>query len=172
MARTTRFALPVLALALAAALPAAAGPDKVAYPSDKGMLYGTVDRADNKQVRELYAPKAAIEAAKAGKPLPDGTALTMLVFKAKVDDKGEPVKDASGRFQKADPVAHMVMQKNKGWGAEYAADMRNGEWEYRAFQPDGKPNEKADVKPCFTCHLPKAKDEFTFSIDRMKTAAK
>lgn len=160
------------AIALLAMSSTHAGPDKVAYPTDKGMLYGTVDRADNKQVRELYAPKAAIAAVKAGKPLPDGSALTMHLYKAKLDDKGEPVKDAKGRFQKGDPIAHFVMKKSKGWGAEYAADMRNGEWEYRAFTPDGKPNEKTDLKPCFTCHLPKASQDYVFSIDRMKTAAK
>jgi hypothetical protein len=96
----------------------------------------------------------------------------MLVFKAKVDDKGEPVKDASGRFQKGDSVIHMVMEKRPGWGAEYGPDMRNGEWEYRAFTPDGKPNEKTDLKPCFTCHLPKASQEYVFSLDRMKSASK
>ncbi len=33
------------------------------------MLYTTVDRPDVKQYRELYAPKEAVDAVKAGKPL-------------------------------------------------------------------------------------------------------
>ena len=39
-------------------LAAQAGGDKVAFPADhaKGVLYTTVDRADNKQVREFFAP--------------------------------------------------------------------------------------------------------------------
>jgi hypothetical protein len=48
----------------------------------------TVDRADLKQVRLQYASnQAAIDAAKAGKPLPDGTVLTMVQYAAQVDDR-------------------------------------------------------------------------------------
>ena len=69
--------------------------DLISFPNDyaKGVTYQTVDRADLKQVRQLYASsQAAIDAAKAGKPLPDGTVLTMVQYAAQVDDKGEPVK--------------------------------------------------------------------------------
>ena len=43
--------------AFAAVVPARAGGDKVAFPENyaAGVLYTTVDRADNKQYRELYA---------------------------------------------------------------------------------------------------------------------
>lgn len=163
---------PIAAALALAATPALAGPEKVAYPADKGVLYGVVDRADNKQVRELYAPKSVVDAVKAGKPIPANVPLTMYLYKAKVDDKGEPVKDAQGRFQKGDAIAHFVMQKGAGWGSEYGADMRNGEWEYRSFAPDGKANEKADLKPCFTCHLKKKDQDYVFSVPQMKTASK
>lgn len=163
---------PIAAAIALAATPALAGADKVAYPKDKGVLYGTVDRTDVKQVRELYAPKAVVDAVKAGKPIPAGAPLTMYLYKAKVDDKGEPVKGADGRLQKGDAIAHFVMAKGAGWGGEYAADMRNGEWEYRSFAPDGKPNEKADLKPCFTCHMKMKDQDFVFSVPAMKTAAK
>lgn len=163
---------PIAAALALAATPALAGPEKVAYPADKGVLYGVVDRADNKQVRELYAPKAVVDAVKAGKPIPANAPLTMYLYKAKVDDKGEPVKDAKGRFQKGDAIAHFVMQKGAGWGSEYGADMRNGEWEYRSFAPDGKVNEKADLKPCFTCHLKMKDSDYVFSGAQMKTAGK
>ena len=172
MVRTLIKLSPIAAALALAAAPALAGPDKVAYPKDKGVLYGVVDRADNKQVRELYAPKAVVDAVKAGKPIPANAPLTMYLYKAKLDDKGDPVKDASGRFVKADPIAHFVMEKGKGWGSEYGADMRNGEWEYRAFTADGKVNEKTDLKPCFTCHLKVKDTDFVFSVPQMKTASK
>src|SRR6185295_1085790 len=52
-----------------------AGGDLVKFPEayDKGVLFTTVDRADNKQYREVYTSPAAIDAAKKGQPLPDGT---------------------------------------------------------------------------------------------------
>jgi hypothetical protein len=64
------------------------------------------------------------------------------------------------------------MEKRMGWGAEYPADKRNGEWEYQAFKADGSVNDKADLNPCFTCHLQKvgAKDDFVFSLAKMKAA--
>ena len=69
-----------------------AGGDKIVFPEgfDKGVLYTTVDRADNKQYREFYAPAAAVEAAKKGQPMPSGTVITMLQYKAKLDGQGNP----------------------------------------------------------------------------------
>ena len=87
----------LIALTVFASLPALAGGDKIAFPEnyDKGVLYGIVDRFDVKQYRELYSTK---ESVKAGKPAPSGTVLTLVQHKAKVDDKGSPIKGADGRF--------------------------------------------------------------------------
>lgn len=163
--RTTTLA----AIALSASFTAGAGGDKIAYPEnwDKGVLYGTVDRHDIKQYRELWASKAAVDAVKAGKPVPHDAVLTMVQYKAVLDDKGAPVRDGNGRFKKGDLVGYAVMQKGKGWGAEYAADMRNGEWEYQAFTADKKVNEKANLKACFTCHKPHEKQDFVISLARL-----
>jgi len=169
--------LPILSVAAIAAVSLTvavrAGGDKVAFPPDyaKGVLYTTVDRADNKQFRELYAPQAAIDAVKAGKPIPSGTVLTMVNFKAKLGADGNPEKDANGRFIKTDELAGIaVMEKRTGWGAEYPDDVRNGEWEYQAFKADKTVNDKANLKGCFTCHKPLDKQDFVFSFDKMKTA--
>jgi len=150
-----------------------AGGDKVVFPENyaKGVLYTTVDRADNKQYRELYSTPEAIEAMKAGKPIPSGTVLTMVNYKAKLNAAGEPEKDANGRFIKTDEIAGIaVMEKRTGWGTEYGDDIRNGEWEYQAFKADKSVNEKAVLKNCFTCHKPLDKQDFVFSFDKMKTA--
>lgn len=163
-----------IAAAVAATFAAAAwaGPEKVNYPAgfDKGVLYGTVDRYDTKQYRELYTSQAVVDAVKAGKPIPAGATITMAIYKAQVDDKGVPVKDAKGRFKKGDAVAHMVMMKNTGWGAEYGPEKRNGEWEYRAFTPDGKVNEQANLAPCFACHKPHEGQDYVISLARFKPA--
>ena len=113
---------------------ALAGGDKVTYPEnfDKGTLYAVVDRHDIKQYRELYATPAAVEAVRKGQPIPSGTVLTLVQYKAQVDAAGNPTKDANGRFQKGDLVAYAVMEKRDGWGTEYKDDVRNGEWEYQA----------------------------------------
>jgi Cytochrome P460 len=163
--------LPMLALAgIALAAVAQAGGDNVKFPENfaNGVLYTTVDRPDNKQYRELFSTPEAIEAVKTGKPIPSGTVLTLVQYKAKLDAAGEPEKDANGRFIKGDLVAYTVMEKRAGWGGEYPDDMRNGEWEYQAFKADKTPNDKANLKACFTCHRPLDKQDFVFSFEKMK----
>ena len=143
----------------------AAGPDKIMFPADfkAGVLYTTTDRYDIKQYRELYATPEAVKAAQDGKPLPSGTVLTMVQYKAQVDAQGGPLKDARGRFLRGDLVAYTVMTKRTGWGSEYPDDLRNGEWEYAVFTADGKLNDKANYKACFQCHKPHEQQDFVIS---------
>jgi hypothetical protein len=148
----------------------------IAFPANyaKGVLYQTVDRADLKQVRQLYASsQTAIDAAKAGKPLPDGTVLTMVQYAAELDDKGNPVKRADGRFVRTDKiVGYTVMEKRPDWGKDVPDEIRNGDWQYQAFLPDRTPNAKAVLANCFKCHKPLDKQDFVFSWDGLRTPAK
>ena len=160
------------AAALAAlVVPVRAGGDKVAFPDNHeaaGVLFTTVDRADNKQFREFYTSAAALEAAKKGEPLPSGTVITMRQYAAKLDAQGNPEKDANGRSIKGDLVGYAVMEKRTGGGSEYPENVRNGEWEYQAFKADKTVNDKANLKNCFTCHKPLDKQDFVFSYPAMK----
>ena len=154
--------------ALLAAQARAAG-DKVVFPDgfDKGTLYAVVDRHDIKQYRELYASREAVDAVRKGQPIPSGTVLTLVQYKAVVDAQGNPVKNANGRFQKGDLVAYAVMEKRKGWGTEYGDDIRNGEWEYQVFAGDRKVNDKANLKGCFRCHKPHEGQDYVISLARL-----
>lgn len=151
-----------------------AGGENVVFPENyaKGVLYATVDRADNKQYRELYVTPETIEAMKAGKPIPSGTVLTLVQYKALLTAAGDPQKDAGGRFIKGPLLGYTVMEKRDGWGGEYPDDVRNGEWEYQAFKADRSVNDKANLRACFTCHKPLDKQDFVFSYDKLKAAAK
>src|SRR5262249_48773696 len=136
--------------ALAAIGPVRAGGDKVAFPDNHaaGVIFTTVDRADNKQFRELYVSAAALDPAKKGEPLPSGTVITMLQYAAKLDAQGNPEKDANGRFIKGNLIGYAVMEKRAGWGAEYPDNVRNGEWEYQAFKADKSVNTGANLSAC------------------------
>ena len=145
-----------------------AGPEQIAFPQgfEKWQMYQQLDRYDIKQYRELYAKPEVVKAVREGKPIPSGAILALAAFTAQVDDKGNPLKDANGRFIKGKPVVVTVMEKRAGWGASVPAEYRNGDWQYAAFTPDGKPNEKANagIKACFDCHLPHAKQDFVMSL--------
>jgi len=168
--------LPILSVAAIAAVSLTvavrAGGDKVAFPADyaKGVLYTTVDRADNKQYREFYAPQSAIDAAKKGQPMPSGTVLTMVQYAAQLGADGNPTKDANGRFTKGNLIAYAVMEKRTGWGTEYPDNVRNSEWEYQVFTADKKVNDKANLTACFNCHKPKAEADYLFTLDKLKAA--
>jgi hypothetical protein len=142
---------------------------RIAFPAayDKGVMYGTVDRADLKQFREMYAPQSALDAAKKGMPMPDGTVLTMLNFKAKLGPDGNPVKDAKGRLVKDELAGYVVMEKRKGWGKDVPEAFRNGDWEYQAFKTDKTVNAAANIKGCFECHKPLEKHDYLFSWEKM-----
>jgi plastocyanin len=160
-------------IAAVSVVPSTAGPDKIVFPTKykDGVLYTIVDRHDVKQYRELWGTPEAVAAMKAGTPLPNGSVLTLVQYKARVDTAGNPVRDARGRFVKGDLIAYTVMEKRTGWGTEYPAEWRNGEWEYAAFGADGQLNTKANYKACFECHKPHEKTDFVISQTKLVAAA-
>src|SRR5258708_1754336 len=176
---TAKIASITTALTIVAAFTAAelarAGGDKVTFPQDfaKGVAYMSIDRPGGKAISEYYTSREAIEAAKKGMPLPDGTVITAANFAAQLDAQGNPVKDANGRFIKTTTIrGYRVMAKQAGWGNEYPETKRNGEWEYQVFRADKTPDPAADLNSCFNCHQPQASNDYVVSFDKLKLAAK
>jgi len=160
---------------LALSVQVRAGGDKVAFPASyaEGVVYLTLDRPENKQVREYYTSPEAVIAAKKGEPLPHRTVITAVQYAAALDAQGNPAKDANGRFIKtANILGYTVMEKRTGWGAEYPETQRNGEWEYQAFRADQTPNPTANLTACFTCHKPLDKQDFVWTYDKLKVAGR
>lgn len=157
-------------LAATAAIQVKAGPELVKFPTDydKAVKYAIVSNPNNKLYREFYTPKEAVDAVKAGKPVPSGTWIVMKSFKSKVDPTGAPLKGPDGHFVKDELAAYAVMEKRAGWGKEYPDALRNGEWEYQAFTPARAVNDKANLKACFECHKPKSGDDYLFTIGQMR----
>ena len=145
-----------------------AGPENIKFPEQwpSWERYGVVDRHDNKQYRELYAKPEVVKAVREGRPIPDGAMLVMAIHGAKTDASGNPERDANGRFVKGSLNGITVMEKRKGFGVDYPAEWRNGDWEYASFTAEGKPNEKANanIKNCFVCHKPHEKQDFVISL--------
>jgi hypothetical protein len=174
-----RLSVPVLAgslIVLAAGTLTAFGQaftENVTIPADyktKFVRYTTIDRTDNKQSRDLYINPEALAAIKAGRPAPSGTVIVLEAYRARLDANGDPVKDANGRFIKDTLAAVNLMEKRTGWGVNYPANLRNGEWEYGAFQPSGQRADARDMTPCLTCHLPKQAEDFLFTLTQLKAA--
>ncbi|MEO3428064.1 cytochrome P460 family protein [Pelagibius sp. CAU 1746] len=159
----------VLAGLLLSASGAAAGPERVAFPAgyqDTFVRYLDIDRPDRKTKRFFYVNPAALEAAQAGAPLPDGTVLVMEDHPAELDGE-TPRRDAEGRFIAAPEVRNVfVMEKRTGWGAAFPAGKRNGDWDYAWYDATGKlkHSDPARYEGCFNCHQSRAERDYTFTF--------
>ena len=108
------------------------------------------DRADNKQVRVVYANAAAL----AGRPFALGSILVMETYHAQLDAQGAPSMDAQGRYVRGALAGIFVMRKEKWFGRRYKVN-QTGEWEYASFRPDKTSNVVGDAaaQACAVCHL-------------------
>ena len=143
--------------------------DQVAFPRELGVLYATLERVEDGpggRFRELYADQAALDAVRAGKPLPYGTVLVRAIYDVLRDPKGAPVKDANGRLTKTKLLSVNVMEKRAGWGGKHPA----GEWDYQSFAPDGTRLAEPAASACFECHHQVQAQDFVFRLDLMKAA--
>jgi hypothetical protein len=174
MSRWTKAGVLLAAIAGGIALVAhvQAGADKVAFPENyaKGVKWVVIDRVKTNQVHEHFAVPAAIEAARKDQTMPSGTVFTGVRYSAQLDAQHNPIRGSDGHFVKDKLLGFVVMEKRTGWGSEYPDALRNGEWEYRSFTADKKPDGNANLKACFECHKPQANHDFIFAYDELKKA--
>jgi hypothetical protein len=154
-----------------------AGTENVLFPTgyaDKFVQYHTIDKTSKKRGpthRIFLINRDALAAVKAGKPLPSGTVLVREDWFVKTDSKKSAIKDAQGRFIKTNKKLAFVMEKRDGWGADYPASKRNGNWEYAAFKIDGTRHGKIKTGGCFGCHMRKKCADFVFSMKELIPAS-
>lgn len=149
---------------------ASADEERVQFPTGYATSftnYLSLDRVQNPdQIIRLFSNPAALDAAAAGKELPDGAILVGEVYAAKKDDKGAVITSTLGRRIRDKLVAIAVMEKRKGWGDKYPAELRNGDWEFAIFSPDGKRLNK-DLNTCRQCHAPLKDTQNLFSLQHL-----
>jgi cytochrome c553 len=144
---------------------AAAGPaipSRMAFPADfpAGFtLYQSVT-ADG-AVAERYANRIAFDAARAGRPLPDGSAIVVV-------NRPAP---AAGATAPGAPTSYAAMASRAGWGEAIPALLRNGNWDYALFDAARARNDRLNQAPCLACHRPRAADSFVFTIGELRERA-
>jgi hypothetical protein len=172
-----QIATPLLLGALAAIVLVArvhAGPERVLFPDHyaQGVKWLVVDRAERKEVNELYATPAAIEAARNGEGMPSGTVFTIVRYAAQLDAQGSPRRGTDGHYLKGSVVGYGVMEKRTGWGSEYPQTLRNGDWEYGVFTAERVPNTSVSLTACFACHKAQAAHDFVHAYDTLREAGR
>lgn len=131
--------------------------------------YHTINFPATKQVRYYFANKVAVEAARAGKPLPDGSYLLAEVYAAKLDADQKPVMGADGFFVADKPLIFTAMAREAGWGKDIPPMLRNEDWNYAVFSLD-KQHRPINHAECLGCHVPLNNMSYTFTLKQLAGA--
>ena len=132
--------------------------------------YHTINFPATKQVRYYYANKAAVAAAKAGKPLPDGSVLFAEVYAAKLDADSKPVMGGDGFYVADKLIFYTAMARAAGWGKDIPEMLRNGDWNYAVFTTDKQHRPGVNQAECLACHKPLDNTSYTFTLKQLAEA--
>ena len=141
----------------------------VTFPDDykkSFVKYHTINFPATLQVRYYFANKAAVDAAKAGRPLPAGSYLFAEVYAAKLDANKQPVMGKDGFFEPEKLLLFTAMQSGPGWGKDIPDMLRNADWNYAAFSTD-KSHRPINQAECFACHKPLDNVSYVFTLKQL-----
>lgn len=126
-----------------------AEPTKATMP-DIGKLvhYTTVTRGE--VTEHIMTTREAIEAVKAGKPIPNGTHFALVDYR-----EGKVFR-------------YFIMEKGAGWGDDYDENRRTGDWQFQWFKPDGTINAAENTARCQSCHSSRADREFLYTFNDIR----
>ena len=134
--------------------------------------YHTINFPATRQVRYYYANPAAVQAARAGKALPDGSVLFTEVYSAKLDADKKPIAGSDGFFVADQLIFYTAMARDAGWGKEIPDMLRNEEWNYAVFTLAKQQRPGVNQAECLACHKPLDKASYTFTLKELATVAK
>jgi cytochrome c553 len=124
--------------------------------------YRTSDDAESGTVTRDWANRAALEAARDGRPLPEEAVIVVETLAARTE-AGRPV---AGK-----PISYVVFAARAGWGDRIPELLRNANWQFGAFAPDRSPRLKNQAT-CLACHKPQAAKSFMFTYDELAEYAR
>ena len=132
--------------------------------------YHTINFPATKQVRYYYGNKVAVAAAKAGKPLPDGSVLFAEVYAAKLDGGNSPIMGADGYYAADKLLFYTAMARETGWGKDIPEMLRNADWNYAIFTTEKQHRPGVNQAECLACHKPLDNLSYTFTLKQLAEA--
>jgi len=134
--------------------------------------YHTINFPATKQVRYYFANPAALQAARAGKDLPNGSVLFAEVYSAKLDADKKPITGPDGFFEADQLLFYTAMAREAGWGKEFPDMLRNEDWNYAVFTLAKQQRPGINQAECLACHKPLDKASFTFMLKELTEVAR
>jgi cytochrome c553 len=147
---------------------------KLAFPRDfpKGFtLYSSVNKDDQVTVAKQYINAVGLAAAKAGKPIADGSVLVVVNYAAKLDADKKPIPDKDGNWETDKLKGYEAMEARPGWGKDIPELIRNADWNYALFTPDKAPRTEVNQAICLACHIPAKANNFVFGVKKIQAKA-
>ena len=131
-------------------------PSRMTFPAGFPTGFTSYERitAEGGGTAERYVNDTALAAARAGRPLPDGSVIVVVN------------RDAAGA-----PASYAAMAALPGRGESVPALLRNGNWDYALFDAAGARNDRLNQAPCLACHRPKADSSFVFTLAAIRARA-
>jgi cytochrome c553 len=138
---------------------AAAGPaipSRMTFPANFPAGFTSYERAtaEGGGTTERYANATALAAARAGRPLPDGSVIVAVN------------RDAAGAA-----TSYAAMAALPGRGESVPALLRNGNWDFALFDAAHARNDRLNQAPCLACHRPQAPNSFVFTLPALRARA-
>ena len=144
---------------------------RIKYPSDYKQTftnYLSLDRTQNPdQIIRLFANDIALKGVRETGEFPNGSILVGEIYKAKKDANDIPTESKLGRRIRSNLALIAVMEKQEGWGTLFPDGLKNADWDFAAFKPDGTVADK-DLNQCRTCHSPLKDLRHVFSYEHLK----
>jgi hypothetical protein len=140
----------ILGLGSLASWQANAEENRVTFPENLDQLvhYTTVKRGN--VVEHMLTSQDALQAIKDGQPIPDKTHFVLVDYR-----KGEVFR-------------YFVMEKGKGWGADYDEDRRTADWQFQWFKPDKSINMDENTARCQSCHQGQKRTDYLYTADEAR----
>jgi cytochrome c553 len=135
------------------------------------VLYLTSNIAEQNTIRKTYINAIGFQAAKANKPLPDGSAVIVVIGTAKLDTGKKPVLDNDGHWVTDKITSYSGMEARAGWGNDIPALLRNANWNYSLFTADKAPRGNDNQAVCLACHKQQAVVSYLFSFNELQDHA-
>lgn len=138
---------------------AAAGPaipSRMTFPANFPTGFTSYERVPGEggATAERYANAVALAAARANRPLPDGSVIVVVN------------RDASGAA-----TSYAAMASQAGWGETVPALLRNGNWDFAVFDAAHVRNARLNQAVCLACHRPQAPNSFVFTLPALRSRA-
>jgi len=122
--------------------------NRVKFPEiDQLVHYTTVKRGN--VTEHMMTTREAIEAVKNGQPVPRGTHFVLVDYR-------------DGKLYR-----YFVMENGEGWGADYDARRRTGDWQFQWFWPDGSVNMNENTARFQSCHQAQENKEYLYTGSRI-----